>query len=211
MESLPNSQVGMVDLRPNTLVYDSLGQANSIPGTSSASVASSFPAACESPSIERILLKFSRREGAQRHAIMCSSLELTQRFRRYLDQRKMERARGRGFSGAMNFFLAQLLGDYIDEHIDQKILMSELADLANLSIGHFHHAFSGTMGDTPYSFVMNKRIEVAQEIISSTDAHLTKIGAALGFNDNPHFSREFRHRVGLSPTEWRQRERLPVA
>jgi AraC-like DNA-binding protein len=208
MEGTQNKNIEMFHQKPTALLAASSQNDPLAPLTDKQT--NVFPPCRDTVPITKILQHFPRRFSARRRPLAGSSVELTLRFHRYLAQRASTKRKSRGFSGAMNFVLTEVLGNYIDANIGERIQIADMAAIANLSVGHFHHAFSATMGVAPHAYVMIRRIELARDLVESTDASLIKIGQALGFNDSPHFSREFRRRIGASPSEWRRLSRMTV-
>ena len=94
--------------------------------------------------------------------------------------------------------------EYMDAHLDGRILVSDLSEVARRSPAHFARAFKLTFGQTPHSYIMLRRIEVATHLMRVSDKSLSDIAAACGFTDQAHLCRLFRQRVGQSPAAWRR-------
>src|SRR3546814_6387914 len=63
---------------------------------------------------------------------------------------------------------------------------------------------SDLTGQTPTAFITERRLEQSARLIANAEAAtITEIALDVGFNDPGFFSRCFRRRFGLSPTEWR--------
>jgi AraC-like DNA-binding protein len=101
----------------------------------------------------------------------------------------------------------QRVRDYIDFHLKENIGLEELAATADLSMFHFARVFKQSQGITPHSFLLQRRIERAQELLAHSDMSLSEIAGATGFSDQSHLARQFRARVGVSPSAFRWSKR----
>ena len=86
-----------------------------------------------------------------------------------------------------------------------KITVAELAELYNMSEGHFIRQFKFYTGHTPLEYRAMKRVENAKSLLSGTDMSVTDISESLGFDDPLYFSRVFKNNTGISPREYRKK------
>lgn len=97
---------------------------------------------------------------------------------------------------------------FIENRLDDKIHVEDLADCARLSPSHFCRAFKTTTGETPHAHVMRMRLEKAQVMMLETEETLSQIADACGLADQAHLTRLFRQRLGATPYQWRRANRL---
>jgi AraC family transcriptional regulator len=97
--------------------------------------------------------------------------------------------------------------EFIGANLARAIRIEELAAVTRLSTGHFRGAFRCSMGETPYGYVLRRRMEHAQELMLLTDASLSQIALDCGFTDQPHLTRLFHRIVGVTPGAWRRQRR----
>jgi AraC-like DNA-binding protein len=97
--------------------------------------------------------------------------------------------------------------DYIDGHLDSTLNIEALADSLGLSVSHFGRCFRKSVGLTPHSYVMRRRLLRAQDLLAHTDLSLAEIALATGFADQSHFCRRFHQLVGMPPGTFRVRYR----
>jgi transcriptional regulator of acetoin/glycerol metabolism len=97
--------------------------------------------------------------------------------------------------------------EFVEVHLGESIDLSMLAGVAGLSVHHFARQFKQSAGATPHAYLTQKRIERAQEMLVQTDLPLAEIAFAVGFFDQGHLARHFRHRLGTTPREFRWAER----
>jgi AraC family transcriptional regulator len=93
---------------------------------------------------------------------------------------------------------------FIDANLSAKVGPQDLADLVGLSTSHFARAFRSTVGKSPYSYLIHRRIERAKEIMLETDLPLVQIALDCGLADQAHLTRLFTRIVGISPAAWRR-------
>ena len=82
--------------------------------------------------------------------------------------------------------------------------MKELAGSLGISYDYFRHIFKQQMGMAPYQYHLQLRINRAKELLHGTNMTTKDIAFALQFEAPYHFSRLFKQKTGMTPTEWRQ-------
>jgi AraC family transcriptional regulator len=93
---------------------------------------------------------------------------------------------------------------YIEEHLGEDITVTDLANVACLSIFHFTRAFAGTMGVPPGRYVSRRRLELAKAMIATGRASLTEIALDCRFSSQSSFTRAFRRAAGMTPVQYRR-------
>jgi AraC family transcriptional regulator len=93
---------------------------------------------------------------------------------------------------------------YVEGNLAKTIKIKDLARLVGLGSSYFFQAFRCTVGISPHTFIIQRRIEHAQNMILLTDKPLSEIALECGFADQPHLTRLFRTIVGVSPGVWRR-------
>lgn len=93
---------------------------------------------------------------------------------------------------------------YVAAHIGSAIRVSDLARVARLSVGHFFRAFRESFGEPPFAYVRRQRIRLAQTVMLSSRASLSRIALDCGMCDQAHFTRVFRRVAGMNPGVWRR-------
>ena len=94
--------------------------------------------------------------------------------------------------------------DYVAQNFGQEITLEHMATEAGLSPFHFARLFKQTIGETPYQFVMDYRIEQAKKMLADTARPMIDIALSCGFSDQAHFSRVFKQLAGKTPKDWRK-------
>lgn len=92
---------------------------------------------------------------------------------------------------------------YVEQHQRDRLDVERLAEIAGLSRAHFVRTFTEAVGVSPSGYVMERRMETAQRLLTATDATIGEIAAACGFTDANYFAKAFRRLGGQTPTEFR--------
>jgi transcriptional regulator of acetoin/glycerol metabolism len=93
--------------------------------------------------------------------------------------------------------------DYVERHLSETIDLSTLAAAAGLSMHHFARQFKQSAGVTPHHYVTQKRLELAQGLLTKTELPVAEIAYAAGFSDQSHLARHFRHVLRTTPRAFR--------
>lgn len=93
---------------------------------------------------------------------------------------------------------------YVEEHLDETIPLSKLAELARLSQFYFSRAFKESLGLPPHRYHIMRRIERAKSMLANATTSVTEIGLAVGFSETSSFTSAFRKMTGLTPTAYRR-------
>ncbi len=95
--------------------------------------------------------------------------------------------------------------DYIEQHIEQSLLIEELARAAGFSKYHFCRIFQGILHEPLAHYVNRIRMERALFLLAHrVDKNMTDIAYELGLSDSAVFSRTFKNYYGVSPSEYRK-------
>lgn len=96
--------------------------------------------------------------------------------------------------------------DRMDRDYAKPLDVSALAREALMSPGHFSRSFRAAFGETPYSYLMTRRIERAQALLRRGDMSVTDVCMAVGCSSLGSFSTRFTELVGESPSAYRARD-----
>ncbi|MEP0365540.1 MAG: AraC family transcriptional regulator [Cyclobacteriaceae bacterium] len=100
------------------------------------------------------------------------------------------------------------LKSIVQLHQYNNLSIEELAQLSNLSVSSFKREFKKEFSDTPAHYFNSQRIKKAKELLKLTDINISQIAYEIGYNDPLYFTRLFKKREGLSPTEFRNQNTL---
>ena len=96
---------------------------------------------------------------------------------------------------------------YIDNHITERVLLSEVAKQVSLDASYLSRAFKKTYGMSPSDYIRQQKMALAESLLSNTVLSVEDISARLSFYDVAHFSSAFTKYHGLSPSEYRSAPR----
>jgi len=94
--------------------------------------------------------------------------------------------------------------DRIDREYAQPLDVEALARDAHMSAGHFSRQFRLAYGESPYSYLMTRRIERAMALLRRGDLNVTEVCFEVGCTSLGTFSTRFSELVGVSPSAYRQ-------
>jgi AraC family transcriptional regulator len=95
------------------------------------------------------------------------------------------------------------VAEYIEAHLTENVLLSSLAEVAQLSPFHFSRAFKQSFGTPPLRYLASRRIARAKDLLAA-DGTVTQIGLAVGFAETSSFTTAFRKHTGVTPTVFRR-------
>ena len=95
--------------------------------------------------------------------------------------------------------------DTMDRDYAKPLDVPALARGALMSTGHFARSFRAAYGETPYSYLMTRRIERAKALLRRGDLPVTEVCFAVEFTSLGSFSTRFTELVGESPSAYRAR------
>ena len=105
---------------------------------------------------------------------------------------------------SLNVLQVKQLQDFIEDNLDQKITIVQLAAIVHLSQFHFARAFKEAVGITPHRYLVKRRIERAKILLTVTRLSIQEIAIRVGYINISHFTRQFRKYVGATPAVYRK-------
>jgi AraC-like DNA-binding protein len=99
--------------------------------------------------------------------------------------------------------LLRRVRDRIDREYAQPLDVEALARGVHVSSGHLSREFKRAFGESPYSYLMTRRIERAMAFLRRGDRSVTEVCFAVGFSSLGTFSTRFSELVGMPPSVYR--------
>jgi AraC-like DNA-binding protein len=96
--------------------------------------------------------------------------------------------------------------DRIDREYAKPLDVEALARDAHMSAGHFSRQFRLAYGESPYSYLMTRRIERAMALLRRGDLSVTEVCFEVGCSSLGTFSSRFTELVGMPPSAYRRHE-----
>ncbi|MCX6470343.1 MAG: helix-turn-helix transcriptional regulator [Corynebacteriales bacterium] len=101
--------------------------------------------------------------------------------------------------------------DRIDREFAAPLDVEELARGEHMSAGHLSRQFRAAYGESPYSYLMTRRVERAMALLRRDEMSVTEVCFAVGCSSLGSFSTRFRELVGVSPSAYRRDHGQSVA
>ena len=95
--------------------------------------------------------------------------------------------------------------DRMDREYERPLDVEALARDAHMSAGHFSRRFRAAYGESPYSYLMTRRIERAMALLRRGDLSVTEICFEVGCSSLGTFTTRFTELVGMPPSAYRDR------
>jgi AraC-like DNA-binding protein len=111
-----------------------------------------------------------------------------------------------GVKDLRDLALLRRVKDRIDREYAQPLDVEALARGVNMSSGHLSRQFKLAYGESPYSYLMTRRIERAMAMLRIGDLSVTDICYAVGCSSLGTFSTRFTELVGVPPSVYREQE-----
>jgi AraC-like DNA-binding protein len=96
----------------------------------------------------------------------------------------------------------------IQSEFERELDMRRLAQELGVSYSWFRHRFTTHTGLSPHQYLLELRLVRARNLLAETEFSIKEIAMQTGFEDEFYFSRLFRQKLNLSPSQWRSRGRL---
>ena len=89
--------------------------------------------------------------------------------------------------------------------------LAEMAAISRMPMETFRKRFVAEVGMPPLSYVLHCKMERAKELLRDQDCSVRQAGAEVGMQDPYHFSKQFKHIVGISPSAFMKQASVPSA
>jgi len=118
----------------------------------------------------------------------------------------VERTGGCAFESVNRKYVVEKMVNYLEDHYNEKISLDQIAENMYLSPFYISKIFKSETGDTPIHHLINIRLEKARELLAGGyEGSIQEVAASVGYDDAYHFSKLFKKRYGISPSQARKR------
>jgi AraC family transcriptional regulator, exoenzyme S synthesis regulatory protein ExsA len=97
------------------------------------------------------------------------------------------------------------LEDVVRNNYTFNLTLTDYANLACMSVPTFKREFKRIFNESPARWVMKKRLDLAAELLENTSLSIGEITFECGFENQTHFSRIFKEKMGVSPLRFRMK------
>lgn len=110
--------------------------------------------------------------------------------------------------GKLSEFYVRETISFIEQYYANNITILDMAKRCNLDRSYFGKIFKEIVGQSPQEFLIHYRMSKAAEALTLTDQTIGNIGISVGYQNSLHFSRAFKNTYGISPREYRQKNKI---
>lgn len=106
--------------------------------------------------------------------------------------------------GGLSVAVTGIIREYLDQHFRRKLTTAELAGICGLSPSRFTYAFAQTFGQTPHQYLLERRLDFAEKLLTDTKMPVAEIAFLSGFSSQSHLTstmRTYRHKT---PRQFRE-------
>ncbi len=96
---------------------------------------------------------------------------------------------------------------YIREHISEDLDRERIASISFLSVDYISHLFTKKTGQCLSDYITAQRMELAKQLLATTNYSVSRIAMEAGYNNLSYFSRIFKRETGITPQKWRKTSR----
>ena len=93
--------------------------------------------------------------------------------------------------------------DYIEKHMAEDLSLEDVAEAIDVSPFYLSRLFKEVRGENYINYLTDLRMRKAQELLKNPRTPIKEISSEVGFNDQNYFSRIFKNKFGMTPTEFR--------
>lgn len=94
---------------------------------------------------------------------------------------------------------------YVENNIKRNITLEEVAKYINITPHYLSKIFKKYVGVNFITFITDKKIELAKEMLINKDVPIVNISIELSYNQPNYFSKVFKRKVGMTPSEYREK------
>lgn len=98
--------------------------------------------------------------------------------------------------------------DYISNHLDEKLDLDKLSCISTISPYHFHRIMKAHLGEPIGSYIIRCRVETSSRLLRYSSHQIDEIAYKMGYDSPGSFTKAFKKRIGVSPTEFRNTKEL---
>ena len=91
--------------------------------------------------------------------------------------------------------------EYIDAHLEQRLGITQLAAIAQISPHYFCKRFKQSTGFTPHQYLIRRRVERSQQLLQTGAMTISQVAQAVGFANQSHLNRHCKNLLGVTPKQ----------
>lgn len=103
-----------------------------------------------------------------------------------------------------------IITDFINDNLDKKLTLSQLSELSNFSLFHFHKITKALLKEPIGTYITRVRLERAAQMIQYSHEAIEQIAYSIGYETPSSLSKLFKNHFGVSPTEFRNKKKATI-
>ena len=100
--------------------------------------------------------------------------------------------------------------EHINNNLDKKLSVNDLAQISNFSPFHFHRIMKGLLGEPIGNFITRTRVETAARLIRYTNVEIQDIAYRVGYDSPSSLNKIFKQYYNVSPSEYRNDKNITI-
>jgi AraC family transcriptional regulator len=108
------------------------------------------------------------------------------------------------FRGGLSSLQMRRATGLLEAHLDGRIALQQVAEACELSVSHFARAFKRTFRKPPYRWLIERRVDMARDLMKNSNLPIAEIAVQCGFADQSALNRSFKRIHGVTPGIWRR-------
>lgn len=97
---------------------------------------------------------------------------------------------------------------FINDNLENKLEVTKLADIAGFDVAYYSRLFKEHLGVSPYQFILKRKIERAEALLTTTNIKISEIAYELGFQSHASFTASFHKINGNTPDDFRKAQSI---
>ncbi len=150
--------------------------------------------------VSRLYEEFTTRESGFQGVVKAYFLALAA----YLSRQYARQYAAQGETGLSHVHRLAEAAAFIEANYTEPIRLADAAAKAHVSVRHFIRVFKEKYRETPASYIIQLRVRHAARLLRRTSLDITTVALNSGYASPSLFSRQFRSRMGVSPSEFRR-------
>ncbi len=98
----------------------------------------------------------------------------------------------------------RLAKQFVSENYQNKITLDDVAEIVSMSPGYFSSYFKNKAGINFHEYVINYRMDIAKDLLLDIHSNVNEISQKVGYKSTKHFSKLFKEKVGVNPSDYRK-------
>ena len=100
--------------------------------------------------------------------------------------------------------LLKITSYILSHYCETDFSVKDIVDYSGISETHLRHIFKQNLNMPPIKYINSLKLDKAKNMLQASNYTVNEIASSVGFEDSYYFSRFFKHKTGLSPTEYRK-------